>query len=276
MGMGYSTVQQFLLLFMEDVVQKPYTVRLGNFSITAGDEKVATSYFLIIMLFTALISSILGGLLSDKIGRRNIVYVSGFFQSVAVLFCVIPFFQSFSTILILGAIFGLGYGAYQSVHFALATEILPNAHEYGKDMGIWNLSGNIPSMLAPLFAGLMLDLLERIGERNNLGYTVVFGCSLIFFVAGTILVVKIRLYNRNQGQALDAFFSPINDNEEPSAEEIGLSDIDRFDEQVFSSDSSGESATSGGYIESGNMALDDFVSGNLDLNDLSFGSDVEH
>jgi len=285
MGMGYSTIQQFLLYFMDDVVRKPYVLSsgpIGNYSLIVPDEKAATSLFLIVMLGTGFFSALLGGVLSDRIGRRTIVYVAGALQILAVVFCLIPFFQSFQLILVMGAIFGLGYGAYQSVHFALATEILPNALEYGKDMGIWNLSGGIPSTFAPLLSGLLLHLLGKIGQNNQLGYTVVFGLSIVWFLIGTALVAKIRLYNRNKGQALDSFFSTINAqaDHDPS-DEFGLSDIDRYNQDMqLSSDSSGESegasGSSQGYVESGNMALDSFVSGSLDINEISFGSDDDN
>ena len=40
----------------------------------------------------------------------------------------------------MGIVFGLGYGAYISVDWALATDVLPSMDDYARDMGVWHVA----------------------------------------------------------------------------------------------------------------------------------------
>jgi MFS family permease len=97
--------------------------------------------------------------------------------------------------LIIGAIFGLGYGAYTSVDWALATDVLPNMDDAAKDMGIWHIALTIPQLLAVPVAGVLLDWGQQAGQSAglpNLGYSIVFGTSIVYFVLGTVFVSRVR------------------------------------------------------------------------------------
>ena len=52
-------------------------------------------------------------------------------------------------------VFGIGYGVYLSVDFALCTEVLPAAEARGKDLGVINIAVALPQVFAP-FVGSFL------------------------------------------------------------------------------------------------------------------------
>src|SRR3979411_825408 len=96
--------------------------------------------------------------------------------------------QQYAIALVIGAVFGLGYGAYTSVDWALATDVLPNMDDAAKDMGLWHIALTLPQLLAVPLAGVLLDLGQQLGQAQglpNLGYTFIFGTAIVYFVLGT-------------------------------------------------------------------------------------------
>ena len=92
---------------------------------------------------------------------------------------------------IAGAVYGLGYGAYISVDWALVAAVLPSGKTFARDMGIWNIGVTIPQVFAAVFGGWMLTLGLTLGSQL-FGYSLIFGSFVIFCVAGTVTVRYIR------------------------------------------------------------------------------------
>lgn len=193
--MGTFTVQEFLQYYMKDSVAggadkfnyEFFGIHLAN------QPHDATSTFMIALLGGAVISAFVAGALSDKYGRKLMVYISGGLQGLVA--AVFIFSGNFSVALIMGLVFGLGYGAYQSVDWALASDVLPSEDDHAKDMGVWHIAMTMPQVLAPLIAGFLLDRFQIIGKNAGiptLGYTVIFGLAVIYFFFGTVMVRNIR------------------------------------------------------------------------------------
>lgn len=189
--MGTFTIQQFLQYYMGDVV-KSFNL-FGIF--TAENAIQATSVFLLLFLVGALPSSIAGGILSDRYGRKLMVYISSAFQAIVPI-AFILFVPNFSITALLGLLFGIGYGAYQSVDWAMASEVLPSEDDYAKDMGVWHVALTLPQVIATPIAGYLLDTFNRIGSSggtpSTLGYTIIFALATLYFFLGTVLVRRIR------------------------------------------------------------------------------------
>ena len=148
---------------------------------------------MIALLGGAVLSAFVAGALSDKYGRKLMVYISGALQGLVA--AVFIFSGNFSVALIMGLIFGLGYGAYQSVDWALASDVLPSEDDHAKDMGVWHIAMTMPQVLAPLIAGFLLDYFQKFGKTAGmptLGYTVIFGLAVVYFFFGTVMVRNIR------------------------------------------------------------------------------------
>ncbi|MBI4786636.1 MAG: MFS transporter [Chloroflexi bacterium] len=188
--MGVYTVQEFLLFYLRDAVGD---FRLFGMQVAETAES-AVSFFLITLLLGAIASTLVAGILSDKFGRKLMVYISGALQGVVALIFIL--FHDFTLAVLMGIVFGLGFGAYQSVDWALASDVLPS-EDYAKDMGVWHVSQVLPQMLATPFAGFFLDAFQKIGKtpavnQPTLGYTVIFLMSVVYFVLGTVFVTRIK------------------------------------------------------------------------------------
>ena len=176
--MGIYSVFTFFQYFLQDIVRVPEAAK-------------ATSTLIGVIIVTGIPTSLVAGSLSDRLGRKPLVYVSGGLMAVAsLLFIEVGFHPSFPAMLGIGALFGLGYGAYQAVDWALAIDVLPPGEDVAKDMGIWHVSLVLPQMLAPALSGVVLTALKPVSLL--FGYTVVFTLTALWFILGTVFVRQIR------------------------------------------------------------------------------------
>ena len=176
MTLGIYTVQDFLQFYMRDAVRVPHA-------------ETQTTNFIIILSITSLISALAAGWLSDRFGRKRMVYFSGGFMATVGLIFIVT--HSLPIILAAGAIFGLGYGAYISVDWALVADVLPSHKNYARDMGVWNISQSLPQVLAPVIGGPLLDHFTQSGHPI-LGFQLLFGMAIIYCLVGTVTVRYIR------------------------------------------------------------------------------------
>jgi MFS family permease len=137
------------------------------------------------------------GILSDRLGRRKIfVYVAAYLQALAALLLALS--PDFNIALIAAALLGLGYGCYMAVDQALATQVLPDAHSRGKDLGIMNIATGVPQALGPLLgaivvatvAGSQLDPMSA--GAQFAGFQALFIASGILAILGGIAMYPIK------------------------------------------------------------------------------------
>ena len=187
--MGTFTVQEFLQYYMRDVV-RVFTL-FGQ--PVASTPEAAVSFFGAALLLGAVAPSLIAGVLSDRFGRKIMVYVSSALQALVPI--VLVFFTSFELTILLGIAFGIGYGAYQAVDWAMASDVLPSEDDYAKDMGVWHIAWTFPQVIATPIAGFLLDNFQIIGSQHaqpTLGYTVIFFLAAFYLVLGTVLVRRVR------------------------------------------------------------------------------------
>ena len=80
---------------------------------------------------------------------------------------VLVFTHNFTLVVVLGIFFGLGYGACESVDWALASDVLPSMDDYAREMGVWHVAAVLPQVIATPFAGFLLDNFQRVGKINS-------------------------------------------------------------------------------------------------------------
>ena len=172
-ALGQYSVQPFLQYYNADV--------LGQ-----RDPGQATSIMLACIIVGSVASALIGGRLSDRLGRKPVIYAAGGMMAAAALLLLIA--PTFVTALLLALLFGLGFGAFTSVDWALGSDAMPSRRSYARDMGVWHVAFVAPQMTsAP--QGALLDWGNARG--GNLGYTLVFGIAALFFLLGVILVRNV-------------------------------------------------------------------------------------
>jgi MFS family permease len=176
--MGIYSVFTFFQYFLKDIIQ-------------VANPAEQSSYLIGIIIVAGIPTSIIAGSLSDRHGRKPMVYISGGLMALAsVIFIAVSLFPSMAFTFAVGALFGFGYGAYQAVDWALAIDVLPGGEDAAKDMGIWHVALVLPQILAPAITGLTLNALKS--SSLLLGYTVVFVLTAVWFVLGTVFVRQIK------------------------------------------------------------------------------------
>lgn len=185
--MGIWSVYYFLLYYFDDVLggKGVKTIVLGTPFSGAQFNGVL---FQPVLLLLALPTSIFAGWASDRWGRKSLVYLSGVMMAVVCLIFIL--FQNQYAALIAGAFFGIGYGAYTSVDWALTTDVLPPTDEAGKFMGIWSAVGILPQVVGITVGGVILQLLQTL--PNHLGYTSLFILTIIYIVLGTVVIRQVK------------------------------------------------------------------------------------
>ncbi len=159
----------------------------------------ATAVIAILSLAGAVASTLLVGMLSDRIGRRApiVAVASAFMAAAALIFVVAP---GQVPLWPLGLLFGLGYGAYMSVDVALAVDTLPSRQAAGRDLGIWSMASTLPAVIAPVLGSAVIVLASDIGQ-TAIGYRGVFGLATVFLVLGAALVLKVRENRTHHGDS---------------------------------------------------------------------------
>ncbi len=176
MMLGIYTIQTFLQYYLRDVVH-------------VARPELQTTNFAIIVSVTSLISALGVGWLSDRYGRKLMVYLAGMLMGLVGLVFVLT--HSLPIVILAGAVFGLGYGAYQSVDWALVVDVLPSQHNFARDMGVWSISLAVPQIIAPVLGGPLIDTFTRNGQ-TVLGYQLLFIMAIVYCVLGTVTVRYIR------------------------------------------------------------------------------------
>ena len=174
---GVWVVANFLLPFFHDVAK-------------VANPAEFTALFLAIVYLTATPTGFLGGRASDHLGRKVFVYASGAFQAAVALVFIVFYPTAVPVLIALGAVYGLGFGLYYAVDWALACDTLPAPERAAKDMGLFHVAFTLPQVLVPAVAGPVLDYFNR--QHANSGYRVIFSAAVVFMIVGSYFVSRIK------------------------------------------------------------------------------------
>lgn len=153
----WALVSKFLLM-MGYCSSLYLTIMLVNrlgFSESEATTSIGTIN--LIGLAATALTSILGGILSDKIQKQKIfLYGSAFIIVIGLL--IFTFVPNYTAIVIASVIMGLGLGCFTSVDMALVSRILPNKEDAAKDFGLMNVANALPQSIVPAIAPLLLGV----------------------------------------------------------------------------------------------------------------------
>lgn len=173
--MGYQAIATYLLYILQDYI------KLSNedANISIGNLSSVTFVFVVV-------SSLLGGYLSDKCNRRKpFVFFASLIMALAMLMPL--WMPNMNGMYVYAALIGIGYGAFMSIDLALMTQVLPKTAqgEAGKDLGVLTTAINIPQIISPPMAAVLLGMFGH-------DYKVLFIAAVIFVGLGSFFVLPIR------------------------------------------------------------------------------------
>jgi MFS family permease len=168
---GYFLGITYIFYYLEDVVKYPAPLQ-------------GASTFSIVAAIVSLLSTLLGGFLSDRLKRRKLFVIIGM-CIMAVAMLLLAFFHVWIAVVVAAAVLGFGLGAYLAVDVAIVTLVLPSAENRAKDMGIVNIANTLPHSVAPVFAGFILGL-------TNGNYTFLYIAATVFVLLGIFTVMPIK------------------------------------------------------------------------------------
>ncbi|XP_062519312.1 uncharacterized protein LOC134194396 [Corticium candelabrum] len=190
MQMGVSTVLGFLQYWLADMVDLPNCMCAES----------AVSMAMLPLLIGAALCSASSGYLSDRLQRRK-PFVFGAALIMSVSATIIAFVPKYYVAIAVALLFGISYGLYVSVDFALVMDVLPDDKDRAKDLAVWHQALVLPQLLATPVAGFVLDYVQdaslpghsgKLGCAIGLGYIVVFLITALYFLLSSLFVLKIR------------------------------------------------------------------------------------
>jgi MFS family permease len=140
---------------------------------------ILTAIYSVCVLVTAISS----GRWSDRSGRRK-VFVTGSGWVMAAAGVILAVWPTWPGAIVGAIVLGTGFGVYLSVDFALLTQVLPNARDRAKDLGVINIANSLPQVLAPAIAA---PIVKHLG-----GYPVLYLLASLVTVVAGVLVTRIR------------------------------------------------------------------------------------
>jgi MFS family permease len=156
-----TLLNTYVLFFFNDVLG------IHNASFNTGLVAAAA-------MVGAVASSVVAGVLSDRLDRRLVVCLSGLPMTLAALgFALFP---DARVIFVFGALFGLGYGGVFSLGDA------------ARDLGLWATLSNLPMVIAPALGALIIAH----GSTPSDGYRWLFATASAAFLLGSLTVLAVR------------------------------------------------------------------------------------
>lgn len=174
-NLGFFTLLDFLLFFVEQSLGVP-----------DAQLQFYTGTLFLAFTLAAVPGAILAARPTDRFDKRRIV-------SVAVATVVVALALLAATGAVAFAYFpavmaGLGWGAFVTADWALATALLPEK-EMATAMGIWNVATALPQVLAPLLTGPLVAGLNA-GQPGS-GPRAAIAIALIEFALGGAAIWRL-------------------------------------------------------------------------------------
>jgi len=184
MQQGVATVVGFLEYWLGDMVLLP----------GCWTPEKAVAIILLPLLLSAAVFSVVGGFLSDKLRRRKPLVI-GAALIMAICTFILAFLQgkyAFFAVIPVSMTFGIGFGAYSAVDFALVMDVLPEEKDKAKDLAVWHQAFVLPQAIATPIGGIVLDGFNHVNCKWGLGYIILFLMTCTYFTISAYLVRFIR------------------------------------------------------------------------------------
>jgi MFS family permease len=137
-----------------------------------------------------ILTAIFSGWIANWVGRRRLVWISGFVAAVGnVLLLATIWIPQLSIVYVAGAIIGTATGLFMTANWALGTDLVP-AKEAGRYLGISNLAGAGAGIVGAGIGGLVADAINH--YFMGLGYFAVFAAYAVLFALSAITLTWVK------------------------------------------------------------------------------------
>lgn len=173
-NLGNAIGTLYLLFYLQDAV---------------GLADPATGVLTLVGVYAVCVvaTAVLSGRWSDRVGRRKpFVALSAVLSGVGA--GVLAVSQTWPGAIVGAAIFGIAYGVFLSVDFALVTQVLPSSGDAARDLGVINIAAALPQVVAPVFAAPLVAAFAT----AQTGYAALYALSAAVSVLGGVLVGRIK------------------------------------------------------------------------------------
>ena len=151
----------------------------AKYSLRSPDPERTTMLLQLPGIGAAAISSIISGLVSDRLGRKVLILLAQFIMALAALGFALAHSNTLAFIAIVPG--GLAYGVFTAVEWALACNLLPRGAS-ARYLGVWNISAVVPQIMAVGIAGGVGSALSA--RTPGLGWRVDFLLVLVACLGG--------------------------------------------------------------------------------------------
>ena len=155
---------------------------VGTANLPRHDVKYAVSLMITIQMVACLLSTALSGWIADRLRRpKLLVGISSL--GIAAGFAISAFSATWPAMLLMQTSVGFFFGTYMAIDLALASLVLPDPDNEGRDMALLSAAGNLPQMLTPMFAAAVIA---------QLGYVALFATGALCALGAGIAVFFVR------------------------------------------------------------------------------------
>jgi MFS family permease len=166
----------------------------------AQDEAAGVQFTMIVVVAIAtVLTTIPASRLSDRLGRKPIIYASCAIGGIGVLIAALA--PAVPIAIVGGALYGASAGMFLSVDWALMTDIIPKASA-GRYMGLSNVATGASAPVSVFIAGFVIDGVNSTAGLGT-GPRVAFLVGVGFYALAAFLLIPVDP-TRHEDEAADA------------------------------------------------------------------------
>jgi len=203
-------LQKFAYFYFRDVFYPGSSRHLDDLAQLAGRDLQA------IILVVALVATFPAAELSHRIGRRPFIIASGILGALGTVGLIFSSSMSLpaamtapvahllsvsdrlSQAFYFGLIIGVAVGIFLAVDWAYMVDVIPH-EESGRFLGFSNIATASSGVVAGFLGGPLLDAFNHTTILSQPGgYPVTFGLYVVFFLLGSLAILKVRETRRRE------------------------------------------------------------------------------
>jgi len=169
--------------------------------LTQSEADGANVVLLGIIALANIVAVIPAARLSDRIGRKPVIYASCLIGASGVTIAALA--PGVPVAIVGGALFGVSAGMFLAVDWALMTDIIPKASA-GRYMGLSNVATGSSGLLAVATGGLVIDFVNGATGTLATGPRAAFLLGVAYYIVAVFLLRPVREPSRAERGAVES------------------------------------------------------------------------